>query len=110
MYRFHKILDNCNLNDESLKIFVKCIFQSMKNLDFGFNCFFDQSTEIALQQKWDLTSFLMIDNDKYQETPTNSNFRLLNLCRISLPNLRFEIADKSHKKAPKIIKQFTKKL
>ena len=44
-------LDNCNLNDESLKIFVKCTFPSIKVLNFGDNCFSDKHSEIFCELK-----------------------------------------------------------
>ena len=44
-------LDNCNLNDESVKIIVKCTFQSLKKLYFHNNCFSDKCYEILCEPK-----------------------------------------------------------
>ena len=44
--------EKCNLNDECLKIFVKCTFPEIKTLDFKWNDFSDKFLQIIFEQKW----------------------------------------------------------
>ena len=45
-------LDKCNLNDESLRIFVKCHFPEIQTLNFKGNHFSDNFLQIIVLQKW----------------------------------------------------------
>ena len=45
-------LVKCNLNDESVQIFVKCYFPEIQTLNFEYNDFSDKLLQIIVQQKW----------------------------------------------------------
>ena len=44
-------LGKCNLNDESVKIFVKCNFPEIQTLNFRGNKFSDKFLQIIVSQK-----------------------------------------------------------
>ena len=99
-------LGNCNLNDESLKIFVKCTFPSLKQLHFNDNCYSDKCYEIICEQKLNELRLIVLSFHKYDHkfTMEIGKCRFLCLSKMNFEQLKFGFTFISRENPQKIMK------
>lgn len=69
-------LDNCNLNDESFKILLKCLLRSIEHLAFSSNYFSPSSLEIIFE-----ANFNNIKSVLFKESLSNSRLVFLHISK-----------------------------
>lgn len=96
-------LVNCNLNDETLKMFVKCIFPSLKHLDFRLNHSSDKSSEIIVEQNCQKLSKIDFVFVKAKEFDPMSRVVFLYISKNKVKKLGFRATENGNTFPPKIM-------